>query len=109
MGGCIDSLLCVVMHCWLVRTAEHLGSGQFGTVSRGIWQASRGSRAVAIKMLQPSPTGQDTVRFLQEAAIMGQFRHPNIVQLHGVVTIGEPVSSNEVFRDLWSKMHFIDS
>ena len=24
---------------------------------------------------------------------MGQFRHPNIVRLHGVVTVGEPVSN----------------
>ena len=23
---------------------------------------------------------------------MGQFHHPNIVKLHGVVTVGEPVS-----------------
>ena len=29
---------------------------------------------------------------LQEAAIMGQFHHPNIIKLHGVVTVGEPVS-----------------
>ena len=31
----------------------------------------------------------ETVKFLQEAAII---RHPNIVKLHGVVTVGEPVS-----------------
>ena len=36
-------------------------------------------------------TEQDKVRFLQEAAIMGQFRHPNIVRLYGVVTVHEPV------------------
>ena len=35
----------------------------------------------------------ESVKFLQEAAIMGQFRHPNIVRLHGVVTMGEPVSA----------------
>ena len=29
---------------------------------------------------------------LQEAAIMGQFHHPNIIKLHGVVTVGEPIS-----------------
>ena len=33
----------------------------------------------------------DKVRFLQEAAIMGQFRHPNIVRLFGVVTVSDPV------------------
>ena len=75
------------------RTTEHLGSGQFGTVKRGIWQTSKGDKEVAVKMLQPNPSGEDTVRFLQEAAIMGQFRHPNIVQLMGVVTVDKPVST----------------
>ena len=31
------------------------------------------------------------MRFLQEAAILGQFRHANVVQLHGVVTVSDPV------------------
>jgi serine/threonine protein kinase len=30
------------------------------------------------------------VKLLQEAAIMGQFAHPNVVRLNGVVTVGEP-------------------
>ena len=46
-----------------------------------------------MKMLQPGAPEEDAVRFLQEAAINGQFRHPNIVQLLGVVTVGKPVSS----------------
>ena len=61
-------------------------------MKRGVWRGAEGEREVAVKMLLPGPTSQDTVRFLQEAAIMGQFRHPNIVQLLGVVTVGEPVS-----------------
>ena len=60
-------------------------------VSRGRWQAERGPVDVAIKTLRNGSTEADGVRFLQEAAINGQFRHPNIVQLHGVVTVGEPV------------------
>ena len=47
---------------------------------------------VAIKFLQPGLSEEDKAQFLQEAAIMGQFLHPNIVKLHGVVTLGEPVS-----------------
>ena len=35
-------------------------------------------------------TEADKVRFLQEAAIMGQFRHTNIVRLYGVVTVHDP-------------------
>ena len=47
---------------------------------------------IAVKMLKPNTTEEDRVKFLQEAAIMGQFNHPNIVKLYGVVTMGEPVS-----------------
>ena len=46
---------------------------------------------VAVKMLQPRATEEDSVRFLREAAINGQFRHPYVVQLFGVVTVGKPV------------------
>ena len=61
-------------------------------VSRGKWLAAvGGSVDVAIKTIQPSAKETDRVKFLQEAAINGQFRHPNIVQLHGVVTVGDPV------------------
>ena len=28
---------------------------------------------------------------MQEAATLGQFRHPNVVRLHGVVTVNDPV------------------
>ena len=71
---------------------EHLGSGQFGTVSKGTWQSPQGTFEVAVKMLKPQATENDAVKFLQEAAINGQFKHPNIVKLLGVVTLGKPVS-----------------
>ena len=45
-----------------------------------------------MKTLQPLASENDKVKFLQEAAIMGQFLHPNVVKLFGVVTVGEPVS-----------------
>ena len=44
-----------------------------------------------MKTLKRGSSEEDTVKFLQEAAIMGQFRHPNIVQLIGIVTLREPV------------------
>ena len=68
-----------------------MGDGQFGTVSKAILQAPSGVIDVAVKMLQPGAAEEDAVKFLQEAAINGQFRHPNIVRLMGVVTIGNPV------------------
>ncbi len=68
-----------------------MGSGQFGTVDRGIWIASSGPINVAIKTLKGFATEEEEIKFLQEAAINGQFHHPNVVQLCGVVTIGYPV------------------
>ena len=46
---------------------------------------------MAVKTLKEGSGEEDRVKFLQEAAIMGQFRHPNVVTLYGVVS-GEPVS-----------------
>ena len=50
---------------------------------------------VAVKTLRSDAVEGDRVSFLQEAAIMGQFRHPNIVTLMGVVTIGNPVGYHQ--------------
>ena len=77
--------------CFL-RITAHLGSGRFGTVNKGIWQSPAGAVEVAVKTLQSSASQKDRVKFLQEAAINGQFRHPNVTKLLGVVTVGAPVS-----------------
>jgi serine/threonine protein kinase len=53
-------------------------------------QTSAGGTTVAVKMLN-SPSQGDRVRFLQEGAIMGQFKHTNIVFLHGLVLENEPL------------------
>ena len=68
-----------------------MGSGAFGSVCKGLWQSPGGAIEVAVKTNQ-SKIEEENVKFLQEAAIMGQFRHPNVVKLMGVVTVGEPVS-----------------
>jgi len=70
-----------------------MGSGQFGTVHKAEWCVGGGTTLlVAVKTLNKGSVETDRVKFLQEAAIMGQFRHPNVVKLHGVVVEGEPVS-----------------
>ena len=61
-------------------------------VAKGIWQSPTGPMDVAVKTLKEQASEEDKVKFLQEAAINGQFHHPNIIQLLGVVTVGEPVS-----------------
>ena len=50
-----------------------------------------GTQEVAIKSLKSGFSEEDKVKFLQEAAIMAQFRHPHIVRLLGAVTVDEPV------------------
>ncbi len=46
---------------------------------------------MAVKIVK-SNKEEERVKLLQEAAIMGQFAHKNVVKLHGVITVGEPVS-----------------
>ena len=67
--------------------------GQFGSVSKATWNNQQGGfKKVAVKTLKPSMKKDTRIVFLKEAAIMGQFSHSNVVQLYGVVTVGEPVS-----------------
>ncbi|XP_077459304.1 ephrin type-A receptor 2a isoform X4 [Stigmatopora argus] len=64
-----------------------IGVGEFGEVFRGVMKSpSRGEVAVAIKTLKPGYSEKQRQDFLSEASIMGQFSHPNIIRLEGVVT-----------------------
>ena len=74
------------------RFGDILGSGQFGTVYKGVLDSGGGEVEVAVKTLKEESGEEDRVKFLQEAAIMGQFKHHNVVEMFGVVTLGEPVS-----------------
>ena len=74
-----------------IRISGHLGSGQFGKVEKGTWESKK-NLEVALKTLKAGSEDTDKVKFLQEAAIMAQFKHPNIVILYGVVSDIEPVS-----------------
>ena len=75
-------------------------------VYRGTWQCEMGQVDVAIKTVKGGVSETDRVKFLQEAAINGQFRHPNIVKLHGVVTVGEPVKNVYVLKTKTKNMLF---
>ena len=79
-------------------------------MNKGIWQSPAGAVEVAVKTLQSSASQEDRVKFLQEAAINGQFRHPNVVKLLGVVTVGEPVSiNNPLFVCTWKHFTLVHS
>ena len=69
----------------LGRLCEELGSGQFGVVNRAVWSVGDEEREVAVKSLADDSTEDKRIQFLQEAAIMGQFKHPNVLTLHGVL------------------------
>ena len=47
--------------------------------------STTGDVEVAVKMLNTDASDKDKLRFLQEAAIMCQFDHQNVIKLHGVV------------------------
>ena len=64
-------------------------------VYKGVWISSDGDMDVAVKTLKEGSGEEDRVKFLQEATIMGQFKHHNVVEMYGVVTEGEPVSLND--------------
>ena len=85
--------MCLVTVC---RLTSPLGSGQFGEVYKGSWQCDGGEVEVAVKTMHQRAGRDDRVKFLQEAAIMGQFKHPNVVTMHGVVMNGGPVSGHLV-------------
>ncbi|XP_008317889.1 ephrin type-A receptor 2a isoform X2 [Cynoglossus semilaevis] len=64
-----------------------IGVGEFGEVFWGVMKTpARGEVAVAIKTLKLGYSEKQRQDFLSEASIMGQFSHPNIIRLEGVVT-----------------------
>ena len=75
-----------------VHLGKALGEGEFGDVYRGEWQSPMGCVEVAVKVSKECLESDERVKLLQEAAVMGQFLHPRVVRLFGVVTLGEPVS-----------------
>lgn len=65
-------------------------SGEFGEVCSGhLKLPGKRDVAVAIKTLKVGYTEKQRRDFLCEASIMGQFDHPNVVHLEGVVTRGK--------------------
>ncbi|XP_044591136.1 ephrin type-B receptor 1-B isoform X6 [Cotesia glomerata] len=71
-----------------------IGGGEFGDVCRGKLKLPPDGRAeidVAIKTLKPGSADKARNDFLTEASIMGQFEHPNVIFLQGVVTKSNPV------------------
>ncbi|MBV99677.1 Ephrin type-B receptor 2, partial [Eschrichtius robustus] len=75
-----------------VKIEQVIGAGEFGEVCSGHLKLP-GKREifVAIKTLKSGYTEKQRRDFLSEASIMGQFDHPNVIHLEGVVTKSTPV------------------
>ncbi|XP_017949298.1 ephrin type-A receptor 4 isoform X2 [Xenopus tropicalis] len=75
-----------------IKIEKVIGVGEFGEVCSGRLKVP-GKREiyVAIKTLKAGYTDKQRRDFLSEASIMGQFDHPNIIHLEGVVTKCKPV------------------
>ncbi|XP_076872808.1 tyrosine-protein kinase SRK2 isoform X2 [Brachyhypopomus gauderio] len=69
-----------------IQLMRKLGAGQFGEVYEGRWN---NTTPVAVKTLKPG--SMDSLDFLREAQIMKKLRHPKLIQLYAVCTMGEPV------------------
>ena len=82
---------------------DHIGEGEFGVVCQGEWQSKAGVvQKVAIKILYNE---DDKAKFIQKAAAMGQFNHPHVARLFGVVSIGKPVSDKLFLEKLYINIY----
>ena len=90
MHGCVQLIT-------YIRLGELIGSGQFGKVYSGILKGSNGEVEVAVKTLKEDSSVEDRVKFLQEAAIMGQFKHPNVVEMYALIKEDEQVNFVTLF------------
>ncbi|KAK9746725.1 Ephrin receptor ligand binding domain [Popillia japonica] len=68
-----------------------IGGGEFGDVCKGKLKMNGIDIDVAIKTLKAGSLEKSRNDFLTEASIMGQFEHPNVIFLQGVVTKSNPV------------------
>uniref|UniRef100_A0A8C9SII8 receptor protein-tyrosine kinase n=1 Tax=Scleropages formosus TaxID=113540 RepID=A0A8C9SII8_SCLFO len=75
-----------------VKIEQVIGAGEFGEVCSGnLKLPGKREMLVAIKTLKSGYTEKQRRDFLSEASIMGQFDHPNVIHLEGVVTKSSPV------------------
>ncbi len=87
---------------------KEIEDGDLGTVSKAIWKMPNESIMLAVKEVHSNSTSMERIKLLQEAAIIGQFSHKNVVKLYGLVTIANPVSLNsEKKKKNQAKKYFI--
>ena len=69
-----------------IELLNKLGEGQFGEVYKAVLKTPTGtSQDVAVKVVKKGAPQEERLKLLQEAAILGQFRHIHVVALKGIV------------------------
>ncbi|XP_066517625.1 ephrin type-A receptor 4 isoform X2 [Hoplias malabaricus] len=75
-----------------IKIEKVIGIGEYGEVCSGRLKfPGKREICVAIKTLKAGFTEQQKRDFLSEASVIGQFDHPNIIHLEGVVTKCKPI------------------
>ncbi|XP_037082121.1 tyrosine-protein kinase ABL1-like [Pollicipes pollicipes] len=90
-------------------TMRHkLGGGQYGDVYEAVWKrGGRQATTVAVKTLKEDTMQLDD--FLEEAAIMKEMKHPNLVRLLGVCTREPPFYIVTEFMSRGNLLDFLRS
>ncbi|XP_057552146.1 ephrin type-A receptor 6 isoform X7 [Hippopotamus amphibius kiboko] len=94
-----------------IRIERVIGAGEFGEVCSGrLKTPGKREIPVAIKTLKGGHMDRQRRDFLREASIMGQFDHPNIIRLEGVVTKRSfPAIGVETFCPSFLRAGFLNS
>ncbi|XP_023976190.1 ephrin type-A receptor 6 isoform X2 [Physeter macrocephalus] len=94
-----------------IRIERVIGAGEFGEVCSGrLKTPGKREILVAIKTLKGGHMDRQRRDFLREASIMGQFDHPNIIRLEGVVTKRSfPAIGVETFCPSFLRAGFLNS
>lgn len=88
-----------------IVTDDHIGSGSFGEVHKGIWE---GSTVVAFKKLKQESTKSSPEEFLKEMDTLKMLDdHPNLVKLYGVCSKKLPYLIVMEYVDLGSLVSYL--
>ena len=93
----------------IVKLKEMLARGRHGPVHKGIWQNGKELEYIAVKVLRKGASPKERVELLQEALILGRFQHPNVLKLHGVITLVEPVRCSRHTKSFYQLSTIIHS
>lgn len=72
---------------------------------KGVWQhcvigcEEPVKEEVAVKTMNDATSEEDVIKFLQEGVIMGQFDHPNVVKIMGIMATGSNVGTHCMYSD----------